>query len=124
MLPMVPRYAPSTVGNVYHMVHMYHMVRHQCDNGVRHQLHVSVLEYVHVYVPWYNWFVAKLARRDITERAGRARMTRGREGEEGESNASTRARCNLSSAVHYWNAAATISYLRDALLVQLLPMLN
>jgi hypothetical protein len=32
----------------------------------------------------------------------------------------TRARRNLSSAVHYWNdAAATISYLRDAMLVQL-----
>jgi hypothetical protein len=36
---------------------------------------------------------------------------------------STRARRNLCFAVHYWNdAAATIfSYLRDALLVQLLP---
>ncbi len=31
----------------------------------------------------------------------------------------TRARRNLSSAVHDWNAAATISYLRDALLAQL-----
>ncbi len=39
--------------------------------------------------------------------------------EEGESSASTRARRNLSSAVHYWNAAATISCLRAALLVQL-----
>ncbi len=26
---------------------------------------------------------------------------------------------NLSSAVHYWKAAATISYVRDALLVML-----
>ncbi len=61
-----------------------------------------------------------------TEWAGRARARRaqGSEGEEGESSASTRERRNLSSAVvHYWNdAAAAISYLRDALLVhQLLP---
>jgi hypothetical protein len=31
----------------------------------------------------------------------------------------TRARCSLSSAVHHWNAAATVSFLRDALPVQL-----
>ncbi len=31
----------------------------------------------------------------------------------------TRARHSLSSAVLYWNAAVTVSYLRDALLVQL-----
>jgi hypothetical protein len=68
-------------------------------------------------------YVAKLARRYITEWAGRGGRRKGRqEGEskeEGESTASTRARRNLSSAVHYWNVAATILYLRDALLVQL-----
>ncbi len=46
----------------------------------------------------------------------------GKGGEEGESSASTRPRRNLSSAVHYWNSAATISFLWDALLlVQLVP---
>jgi hypothetical protein len=63
--------------------------------------------------------VAKLARRYIAEWAGRARRAQGREGEEGESSASIRARRNLSSAVHYWDVAATISYMRAALLVQL-----
>jgi hypothetical protein len=46
----------------------------------------------------------------------------GTEGEEGESSASTRVRRNVSSAVHYWNAAATISYLRDALLSSSCPL--
>ncbi len=41
--------------------------------------------------------------------------------EEGASSSSTRARRNLSyyAVVQCWNAAATVSYLRDALLVQL-----
>ncbi len=69
---------------------------------------------------YHGRYVAKQARRYIAEWAGRARRAEGRGGEEEESSASTRARRNLSSsAVHYWNAAATISYLRDALLVQL-----
>ncbi len=63
-------------------------------------------------------YVAKLARRYFTEWAGKGGRREGRE--EGESIASTR---NLSSAVHDWNAAATILYLRDALSVQL-PFVN
>ncbi len=56
----------------------------------------------------------ELARRYITD-------AQGREGEEGESSASTprAAQLVLHGTVHYWNAAATILYLRDALLVQL-----
>ena len=69
-------------------------------------------------------YVAKVARLHIKAWSGGAGRRRGgggegEEGEEGEFNANTRARRNLSSAVHYWNAAATISYLRDTLLVQL-----
>jgi hypothetical protein len=64
-------------------------------------------------------YIAKLARRYISEWASRARRAQGREGEGGKSSASTRARRNLSSAVHYWDVAATISYMRAALLVQL-----
>ena len=57
-------------------------------------------------------YVAKLAKRYLTEWASRARRAQGREGEA----VLVPARGASCPPRYYWNAAATISYLRDALL--------
>ncbi len=76
---------------------------------------VPYVYHVRTYVRTYTY--VPLARRYIAEWAGRGMRREG--GERRVSPVPVPARRNLSSAVHYWNAAATILYLRDALLVQL-----
>jgi hypothetical protein len=72
-------------------------------------------------------YVAKLARRHITEWAGGARRVQGREGE--ESSASTRARRNLSSTVHYtyryvYHFGSTQSHGRETVLREAMQALG